>query len=94
MPNTVAYIDESTGSRWERTLYAFLAGKERRSGSLGTVQSDSRMLHHFFGRAGKPPDKSPRRTPSPGLTPLDFPASSRARSRPAPVLLASAASTL
>ena len=35
----------------------FLAGKERRSGSLRTVQSYSRMLHHFFGRAGKAPDE-------------------------------------
>ena len=37
--------------------------------------------------------KSPRRTFSPGLTELDYPASSRARSRSAPVLLASATST-
>ena len=34
---------------WERALYAFLAEKERRSGS--------RMLQHFFGALGKPPDQ-------------------------------------
>ena len=34
MPNAIAYLDESTAAVWERTLYAFLAEKERRSGSL------------------------------------------------------------
>ena len=57
MPNAVAYLDESTASGWGRTLYAFLAEKERRSGSLRTVQSYSRMLQHFFGSAGKAPDE-------------------------------------
>ena len=57
MPNTVSNLDESTAAGWERTLYAFLAEKERRSGSLRTVQSYSRMLQHFFGRGGKAPDE-------------------------------------
>ena len=57
MPNAVTYLDESTAASWERTLYAFLAEKERRSGSLRTVQSYSRMLQHFFGRGGKAPDE-------------------------------------
>ena len=35
----------------------FLAGKERWSGSLRTVQSYSRMLQHFFVRAGKTADE-------------------------------------
>jgi len=56
MTNSVAYLDESAAG-WERSLYAFLAEKERRSGSLRTVQSYSRMLQHFFGRAGKTPDQ-------------------------------------
>ena len=56
MPNALAYLDESTAAGWERTLYAFLAEKERRSGSLRTVQSYSRMLQHFFGR-GRAPDE-------------------------------------
>src|SRR5687767_714700 len=56
MPNAIAYLDESTVSGWERSLYAFLAEKQRRSGSNRTVQSYSRMLNDFFGRAGKTPD--------------------------------------
>jgi site-specific recombinase XerC len=42
---------------WNRALYAFLAEKERRSGSRRTVEGYSRMLRHFFGTAGKPPDR-------------------------------------
>jgi integrase/recombinase XerC len=42
---------------WERALYAFLAEKERRSGSRRTVEGYSRTLQHFFGAAGKPPDR-------------------------------------
>jgi site-specific recombinase XerD len=44
-------------ANWERALYAFLAEKERRSGSRRTVESYSRMLQHFFGALGKPPDQ-------------------------------------
>jgi site-specific recombinase XerD len=57
MTNNVAYLDESTPAGWERTLYAFLAEKERRSGSQRTVQSYSRMLRDFFGRSAKTPDE-------------------------------------
>ena len=46
-PNTVG---------WEQTIYAFLAEKERRSGSMRTAQAYSRMLFHFFGSLGKTPD--------------------------------------
>ncbi len=52
----VAYLDESTTSGWDRTLYAFLAEKHRRSGSRRTVDAYSRMLNEFFGRAGKTAD--------------------------------------
>ena len=38
---------------WKRTLYAFLAEKERRSGSMRTVQSYSRMLNDLFGKAAR-----------------------------------------
>jgi hypothetical protein len=38
-------------------LYAFLAEKERRSGSMRTVRAYSGMLYHFFGTLGKPPDQ-------------------------------------
>jgi hypothetical protein len=43
-------------SAWQQALYAFLAEKQRRSGSRRTVESYGRMLQHFFGQAGKPPD--------------------------------------
>ena len=49
-------LDESKASTWERTLYAFLAEKQRRSGSDRTVQSYSRMLNDFFGRVHETPD--------------------------------------
>ena len=42
---------------WERALYAFLVGRERHSGSRRTVEGYSRMLQHFFGTVGKPPDR-------------------------------------
>ncbi len=57
MPNAIAYLDESTGSGWGRTLYAFFAEMGRRSVSLRTVQSYSRVLQHFFGRGGKTLDE-------------------------------------
>jgi site-specific recombinase XerD len=50
-----ARFDDSA-SGWERAMYAFLAEKERRSGSKRTVQSYSRMLQDFFGRLAKPPN--------------------------------------
>jgi hypothetical protein len=56
MPNAIAYLDQSA-STWDRTLYAFLAEKHRRSGSRRTVDAYSRMLNEFFGRAGKTPDQ-------------------------------------
>ena len=43
--------------RWEQAIYAFLAEKERRSGSMRTVQAYSGMLYRFFGNVGKPPDQ-------------------------------------
>ncbi len=57
MPNAIAYLDESTAPGWERSLYAFLAEKQRRSGSMRTVVGYSRMLNDFFGRSGKTPDQ-------------------------------------
>ena len=53
----ITFLDETRASSWDHTLYAFLAEKERRSGSKRTVQSYSRMLQDFFGRLGKPPDQ-------------------------------------
>jgi site-specific recombinase XerD len=51
-----AHFDDSDLG-WERALYAFLAEKERRSGSKRTVQSYSRMLQEFFGQLGRTPDQ-------------------------------------
>jgi site-specific recombinase XerD len=47
---------DGSGPAWQQAFYAFLAEKERRSGSRRTVESYSRMLQHFFGALGKPPD--------------------------------------
>ena len=57
--NTNTYLlPESTDpTKWEQALYAFLAEKHRRSGSLRTVQSYSRILNHFFGQLHKTPDQ-------------------------------------
>ncbi len=43
--------------QWDQSLYAFLAEKERRTGSMRTVQSYSRMLQHFFGAVAKTPER-------------------------------------
>ena len=42
---------------WDKAIYAFLAEKERRSGSLRTVVAYSGMLYRFFRQLGKPPDE-------------------------------------
>ena len=47
----------NTVEGWQRSLYAFLAEKQQKSGSMRTVQGYSRMLQDFFGRSGKQPDK-------------------------------------
>jgi site-specific recombinase XerD len=44
-------------SAWSQALYAFLAEKEKRSGSRRTVESYSRMLQDAFGRLQKTPDR-------------------------------------
>jgi integrase/recombinase XerC len=46
-------------SGWEQTVMAFLAEKERRSGSRRTVDSYARMLWPFFGRVGSPDKVTP-----------------------------------
>jgi len=56
MTGTLIAFDE-TAEGWERALYAFLAEKERRSGSRRTVEGYYRTLQHFFGTVGKPPDR-------------------------------------
>ncbi len=56
MTATIIPIGEEAAG-WERVLYAFLAEKERRSGSRRTVEGYSRTLQHFFGAIGKAPDR-------------------------------------
>ena len=51
----VPFADTAKG--WERALVAFLAEKQRRSGSDRTVDSYSRMLTRFFGPLGRTPDE-------------------------------------
>ncbi len=49
---------------WQKAFYAFLAEKERRSGSRRTVDAYSRTLQRFFGTLGKStPTSSLRRKP-------------------------------
>ena len=57
MTTAIADLEESSSAEWSRIFYAFLAEKERRSGSLRTVQSYSGMLNDFFSRLGKTPDE-------------------------------------
>jgi hypothetical protein len=54
MPTT-ALAPEIDVAAWERALYAFLAEKERRSGSRRTPEGYSRILQHFLGSLGVPP---------------------------------------
>jgi hypothetical protein len=49
-------FDESIPA-WEKAIYAFLAEKERRSGSLRTVDAYTRTLQRFFGTTGKTPER-------------------------------------
>jgi integrase/recombinase XerC len=44
---------------WAQTVVAFLAEKERRSGSRRTVEGYARMLWPFFGRVGSPDQVTP-----------------------------------
>ena len=46
----------NSASGWDRSLYAFLAEKQQRSGSMRTVNAYAGMLRDFFGRAGKTPE--------------------------------------
>ncbi len=52
-----ALLPEPTGDAWARAVYAFLAEKEKRSGSQRTVESYARMLRDFLGRIGRRPDE-------------------------------------
>jgi hypothetical protein len=51
-----AISTDSSASGWNRSLYAFLAEKQQRSGSMRTVYAYAGMLRDFFGCDGKTPD--------------------------------------
>ncbi len=60
MPATLQIIRPGEIDQWDQALYAFLAEKERRSGSRRTVESYSRILQHFFGLVAKTPERVTR----------------------------------
>ena len=54
---TQTLVPGGDAGRWDQAIYAFLAEKERRSGSMRTVRAYSGMLYRFFGTLGKSPDQ-------------------------------------
>ena len=54
---TLPTVFSGTSSGWQGSLYAFLAEKQRRSGSNRTPDSYYRTLRHFFGSLQKAPDQ-------------------------------------
>ena len=54
---TLPTVFSGTNTGWEASLYAFLAEKQRRSGSNRTPDSYYRTLRHFFGQLQKSPDQ-------------------------------------
>ena len=54
---TLPTVFSGSSSTWEGSLYAFLAEKQRRSGSNRTPDSYYRTLRHFFGGLQKAPDQ-------------------------------------
>ena len=54
---TLPTVFSGSSSVWEGSLYAFLAEKQRRSGSNRTPDSYYRTLRHFFGGLHKSPDQ-------------------------------------
>jgi site-specific recombinase XerD len=58
-PQVLPAASRDDAAPWERTLYAFLGEKERRSGSRRTVESYARLLWPFFERVGSPETVTP-----------------------------------
>ncbi len=54
---TLPTVFSGSSSAWQGSLYAFLAEKQRRSGSNRTPDSYYRTLRHFFGGLQKSPDQ-------------------------------------
>ena len=55
--STLPTVFSGSNTGWEGSLYAFLAEKQRRSGSNRTPDSYYRTLRHFFGSLQKSPDQ-------------------------------------
>lgn len=58
-PQLLPAASRDHAAPWERTLYAFLGEKERRSGSKRTVASYARLLWPLFERVGSPETITP-----------------------------------
>jgi integrase/recombinase XerC len=56
MPQATLALPDPNATDWDHATYAFLAEKERRSGSMRTVQSYERMLRHGFSTFGTTPE--------------------------------------
>jgi integrase/recombinase XerC len=56
-PRTHLLAEPLDPSKWESAMHAFLAEKYRRTGSIRTVQSYSRILNAFFGQLRKTPNQ-------------------------------------
>ena len=56
-PQNPPAVFNDSAAAWERALYAFLAEKQRRSGSQRTLESYYGMLKHFFRSSGKTPEE-------------------------------------
>ena len=54
---TLPTVFSGSNTGWQGSLYAFLAEKQRRSGSNRTPDSYYRTLRHFFGSLQKAPDQ-------------------------------------
>ena len=54
---TLPTVFSGSNTGWQGSLYAFLAEKQRRSGSNRTPDSYYRTLRHFFGGLHKSPDQ-------------------------------------
>ena len=67
MPTHYLPATASDDSGWQQTVMAFLAEKERRSGSRRTVEGYARMLWPFLSGFESPAAVTPAMS-SPGLT--------------------------
>ena len=57
MTTTTAILPYSTATPRERAMYAFLAEKQRCSGSMRTVSGYAGVLRHFFQSTKRTPDR-------------------------------------